>query len=486
MQTASKKVINGWAMYDWSNSVYNLVITTTFFPIYFSKIARDNSDSDIVSFMGRKFVNSSLYDYALAAAYLIIAACYPILTSIADTRGNKKNFMKFFCYMGGIGCMSMYFFTGPENLAFGIIAFMLSGMGFVGSLVFYNAYLPEIAARADQDRISARGFTFGYVGSVIMQLIAFGLVLAIPNSYLPLRLTFVLVGLWWIGFAQISFARLPVSVPSIATARSNIFKDGFNEIKEVFHQIQKLSVLKRFLRSYFFYSMGVQTVMLAATLFGSKMLALEDTNLILTVVIIQLVAIPGAIFISRLSGKFGNIKVLMAVVCIWIFICVAAFATATYAEPLQPQHKEIADLKTELAKAEDLKLKQDAGAISEKIKAKQLALAPSQKPVEYCFYALAVAVGLVMGGIQSLSRSTFSKLMPETKDTSSFFTYYDVTEKLAIVIGMFTFGLVGEFLNMKYSVLFLIVFFAIGLVLLFSTLNKQKSEAALISNKVYN
>ena len=395
MQTASKKVINGWSMYDWANSVYNLVITTTFFPIYFSKIARDESSSDVVTFLGRKFVNSSLYDYALAAAYLIIAFSYPILTSIADTRGNKKSFMKFFCYVGGVGCMAMYFFTGPENLGLGIAAFMLSGMGFVGSLVFYNAYLPEIAARADQDRISARGFTFGYIGSVIMQLIAFGLVLAIPNSYLPLRLTFVLVGLWWIGFAQISFARLPDSVASIATKGSNIFKDGFVEIRKVYNQIQKLSVLKRFLRSYFFYSMGVQTVMLAATLFGSKVLALADTNLILTVVIIQLVAIPGAIFISRLSGKFGNIKVLMGVVLIWILICVAAFLTANYAEPLQPKHAEIAQLKIEQTKAEKLKLTAEAGVIAEKIKEKEIALAPMQQPVEYCFYAIAIFVGLV-------------------------------------------------------------------------------------------
>ena len=478
MQTASKKVINGWAMYDWSNSVYNLVITTTFFPIYFTKVARDNNTSDIVTFMGRKFVNSSLYDYALATAYLIIAFSYPILTSIADTRGNKKSFMKFFCYLGGLGCMSMYFFTGPENLGLGIMAFMLSGMGFVGSLVFYNAYLPEIAAREDQDRISARGFTFGYIGSVIMQLIAFGLVLAMPDSYLPLRITFLLVGLWWIGFAQISFARLPDSIASVATKGSNIFKDGFREIKKVYQHIQKLSVLKRFLRAYFFYSMGVQTVMLAATLFGSKMLALQDTNLIITVVIIQLVAIPGALLISRLSGRFGNIKVLMAVVLVWMLICVAAFVTANYAEPLQPQHAEIVQLRIEQSEAESLKLKQNAGAIAEKIRLKEIALAPLQQPIEYGFYLLAIFVGLVMGGIQSLSRSTFSKLMPETKDTASFFTYYDVTEKVAIVIGMFTFGLVGEFMSMKYSVLFLIIFFAIGFVLLYATLhNEQKTRA---------
>ncbi|MBS1496213.1 MAG: MFS transporter, partial [Bacteroidetes bacterium] len=207
MQTASKKVINGWAMYDWANSVYNLVITTTFFPIYFTSIAKDDAHTDIVTFLGRKFVNSSLYDYCLAFAYLLIAILYPVLTSIADTRGNKKSFMRFFCYMGGIGCMSMYFFKSTETLGIGVFGFILAAMGFVGSLVFYNAYLPEIAAPADQDRVSARGFSFGYIGSVIMQLVGFALVIMLPNAAMATRITFLLVGLWWMGFAQITFAR---------------------------------------------------------------------------------------------------------------------------------------------------------------------------------------------------------------------------------------------------------------------------------------
>ncbi|MEO6550903.1 MAG: MFS transporter [Ferruginibacter sp.] len=473
MQTASKKVVNGWAMYDWANSVYNLVITTTFFPIYFSAVARDEKNSDIVTFLGKKFINSSLYDYCLAAAYLLIAISYPILTSIADTRGNKKNFMKFFCYMGATGCILLFFFKDVSYLGLGIAAFIMAAMGFVGSLVFYNAYLPEIAAPQDQDRISAKGFSFGYIGSVIMQLIGFALVVMFSDSGQATRITFLLVGLWWIGFAQITFSRLPAPRMGIVKKKGNIFKDGFLEVKKVYNEIKGMPVLKRFLRGFFFYSMGVQTVMLAATLFGSKLLQLPDTKLIITVVVIQLVAIPGALLMSKLSSIFGNIKVLMGVVFFWMFICFAAFKTATMAEPLQPMHAQIQEVKIEVAAAS---LANNTILVAQKnaeLSSLETTLEPRQTPIEYSFYGLAIAVGLVMGGIQSLSRSTFSKLMPETKDTASYFTYYDLTEKLAIVIGVFSFGYIGEILSMKYSVLSLIVFFAMGLLFLYFALKKQ-------------
>ena len=431
MPTAPKKVINAWAMYDWANSVYNLVITTTFFPIYFLAVTR-NGDNHTVRFLGRDFVNSSLYDYTLATAYLLIAFSYPVLTSIADSRGNKKNFMRFFCYMGALGCSSLFFFNA-SNLWLGVLAFMMAAMGFVGSLVFYNAYLPEIAAPEDRDRISAKGFSYGYIGSVVMQLIGFALVTLMADQGMATRITFLLVGVWWVGFAQISFANLPDSKPAVHKSGENVFTAGFRAFGNVWAQVKKHGVLKSYLLSFFFYSMGVQTVMLAATLFGSKVLNLPDTNLILTIVIIQLVAIAGAVFIAKFSNRFGNIKVLMGTVFFWIIICIAAYTVAGLAE---------------------------RGVNAENY-----------------FYGLAVGVGLVMGGIQSLSRSTYSKLMPETNDTASFFSFYDTTEKVAIVIGMISFGLIDERLGMKNSVLSLVVFFFIGLIGLFFTLQKQKRAA---------
>ncbi len=424
MKTASKKVINGWAMYDWANSVYNLVITTTFFPIYFLAVTGEH-----VSFLGMNFVNSALYNYSMAAAYLLVALASPILSSIADTRGNKKNFLRFFTILGSLSCSALYFFDG-DHLLLGVICFILSTIGYCGGLVFYNSYLPEIAAPEDRDRISARGFSMGYIGSVILQLLGFGLVVMGPKMGLdksqPVQLTFLLVGIWWFGFAQITFARLPKSIATATQHTGSAVTEGFKELRKVYAQVKQLPVLKRFLRGFFFYSMGVQTVMMAATIFGGKVLKLPDEMLIVTVVVIQIVAIAGAWSMARLSTRFGNLRVLIAVVIFWIGICIAGYKMQT------AMH----------------------------------------------FYLLATAVGLVMGGIQSLSRSTYAKLMPETEDTTSFFSYYDVTEKLSIVIGMFSFAYIDDITeDMRNSVLALVVFFVIGLIWIISALSKQKQLA---------
>ena len=441
MATASKKVLSGWAMYDWANSVYNLVVTTTFFPIYFLAVTKDVFGENNVPFLGRTFKNSALYTYTAAFAYLIITLLLPILSSIADSRGSKKKFMQFFCYLGGLSCIGLFFFksdNGNLNVEWGLACYVLAAVGYIGSLVFYNSYLPEIADPADQDRVSAKGFSMGYTGSVIMQVIGFGLVIYFEkqgNPTMGLLVTFLLVGIWWMGFAQITFARLPPSLPA-AQVRKNFLTDGFLELKKVFAQLQHIPVLKRYLTAFFFYSMGVQTVMLAATIFGERMLKLPATNLIVTLIVIQLVAIPGAIGMSRLSEKYGNLKVLMTVVLFWIGICIAAYIVA--------------------------------GASERGVNA------------EYYFYGLAVAVGLVMGGIQSLSRSTYSKLMPPTRDTASFFSFYDVAEKIGIVIGMITYGYIDEMIGMKYSVLALIVFFVAGLAFLWHALHAQQRQLKAI------
>lgn len=421
MQTASKKVINGWAMYDWANSVYNLVITTTFFPAYFAFVTSTSKFPDGISFLGRNFVNTELKDYVLAFGFLVIAFLSPILSSIADYKGNKKNFMRFFCYMGAISCSLLYFFD-EHHITLGLLCFMFAGIGFYGSQVFYNSYLPEIAVERDRDRISARGYSFGYIGSVLMQMIGFGLVVAMPDSQMPLKITFLLVGIWWVAFAQITFARLPISPKTERKSKTHALANGFNELRIVWHQVKRMPQLKRFLTAFFFYSMGVQTVMLVAIDFGIKELKLENSKLIITAVIIQVVAIAGAIGMSRLSALYGNIKVLSLTVCLWIGVCIAGFFMQT----------------------------------------------------EIHFYIIASLVGLVMGGIQSLSRSTYSKLMPETKDTASFFSFYDVTEKLAIVIGLFSFGFIeGLTHNMRNSILALVVFFVLGLLFLILTYRAQ-------------
>ncbi len=434
MQTASKKVVNGWAMYDWANSVYNLVITSTIFPAYFETISKDRVDESgtaYVSLFGREFVNTSLYNYALAVAFLVVAIISPLLSSIADYKGNKKSFMNFFLTMGSIACVTMFFFT-REKLGLGILCMIIACIGFWASLVYYNSFLPEIAAPEDRDRISAKGFAYGYTGSVILQIICFVFAMK-PELFgidkegtLQYRICFLLVGVWWWGFGQFSLRRLPKSVPAGEGNQDNFLTNGYRELKKVWNQLTHHPLLKRYLVAFFFFNMGVQTVMLSATLYGKGELAIPTTNLIISILIIQIIAIPGAYAVSKLSGVIGNLKSLMLCVFLWILICIAAY------------------------------------------------FIPREGIIQ--FYFLAVIVGFVMGGIQSLSRSTYAKLMPETKDTASFFSFYDVSEKIAIVIGMFSFGFITELTgSQRTSVLALMIFFIIGLGLLIWT---RKAEQA--------
>ncbi|RZL15862.1 MAG: MFS transporter, partial [Pedobacter sp.] len=356
-----KKVIRSWAFFDWANSAYNLVITSTIFPAYYTIITTTKSHGDQVTFFGLQFTNTALSNYALSFAYLVMVIVLPILSSIADNRGNKKTFMKFFTYMGGLACIGLYFFK-LDTLEAGIICFVIAAMGYIGGVLFNNSYLPEIATPDQQDRVSAKGFAFGYIGSVLLQLICFVFVLkpelfGIVDASFPARLSFLLVGIWWIAFAQIPFRNLPTGNVGIRKNNKNVLKSGFQELSKVWNQLSRMKFLKLFLLAFFFYSMGVQTIMLAAAGFGEKTLKLGTSKLILTILIIQLVAILGAMLMSYFARKVGNVKVLIYVVLIWIAACVCGYYVAN----------------------------------------------------QYQFFALAALVGLIMGGIQSLSRSTYSK-----------------------------------------------------------------------------
>lgn len=427
----NKKTIRSWAFFDWANSAYNLVITSTIFPAYYTIITTTKEHGDKVTFFGRTYVNTSLSNYALSFAYLIMALALPILSSIADRRGNKKSFMKFFTYMGGLACIGLYFFK-LDTLEMSIILFALAAMGYIGGVLFSNSYLPEIATEEHQDRVSAQGFSYGYIGSVLLQLICFLFVLkpewfGITDASFPPRLSFLLVGVWWIAFSQIPFSVLPNGTPQAGKVKTNIIKDGFSELTKVWGQLKQIKKLKGFLVSFFFYSMGVQTIMLAAAGFAEKTLKLGTAKLIAVILIIQLVAIPGAMLMSYLAKKIGNVNVLIMVVLVWIGCCVYGYYITN----------------------------------------------------EYQFYSLAAIVGLIMGGIQSLSRSTYSKYLPvDTQDTTSFFSFYDVTEKLAIVIGLFSFAYIEEITgNIRYSIIALASFFIIGLILLFVLKKIEHKEA---------
>lgn len=438
MQTADKKVIRSWTFYDWGNSAYNLVITSTIFPAYFEAVSGDGKEetlNDTVTLWGRTFVNTSLYNYALAIAFVVVALTAPLLSSIADYRGNKKQFLFFFCTLGSLACSALYFFDS-SNLAYGLACAVVACIGFWSSLVFYNSFLPDIAAPEDRDNISARGYSMGYIGSMILQIICFVFVL-MPDKFgittgKASQISFLLVGIWWWGFGQLALRGLPNKAGTGKGQSQGVLLKGYQELQKVWHQLQSLPTLKRYLGAYFFYNMGVQTVMLVATLYGKSELHIPTTNLIISILLIQLIAIPGAFAMSKLSAHWGNLPALQVIVLFWVGLCVIGY--------LIPANNVNA------------------------------------------FYGLAVLVGFVMGGIQSLSRSTYAKLMPETPDTTSFFSFYDVTEKISIVIGMVSFGLISELSgSQRNSVLVLTVFFVLGFAGLYLTrqvAQKTKHETA--------
>jgi UMF1 family MFS transporter len=435
MQTASKKVVNGWAMYDWANSVYNLVITSTIFPAYYEAVTGDGNENtliDKIKIGEYEFSNTALYNYILAIAFVIVAIMSPILSSIADYRGNKKQFLRFFCTMGSLSCASLYFFDS-DHITGGLISVIIACIGFWSSLVFYNSYLPEIAAPEDRDRISAKGFMMGYIGSVLLQIICFVFVLK-PELFgitvgKASQISFLLVGVWWVSFGWLAISRLPKSHGVKGAHSKNLFTQGYKELHKVWLELKTQPLLKQFLFSFFFFNMGVQTIMLAATLYGKSELNIPTTNLIIAILIIQLVAIPGAHIMAKMASKWGNFNTLMVAIVIWIGGCIIGY--------FLPRNGLMA------------------------------------------FYGLAIIVGFVMGGIQSVSRSTYSKLMPETHDTTSYFSFYDVTEKVAIVIGMFSFGFINEITgSQRNSVLALCIFFIIGFVLLYRT-SKLKGHAGI-------
>jgi len=422
LEKGSRKLRNAWAFYDWANSVYSLVIATAVFPIYYESITSENDG--IVNFLGTTFHNSTLLSYSLSFSFLIVAMLSPILSGIADYTGNKKRFMQFFCYLGSLSVMSLFFFTGKENLWIGIVFTILASIGFWGSIVFYNSYLPEIAQPEQHDSVSAKGFMYGYTGSVL--LLAFNLVMVmkpelfgIEDPKLPARISFLMVGIWWMGFAQVTFYHLPNNVYHKKPEKDFIFK-GFKELGKVLKSLKSLVQLKQFLTAFFLYSIGVQTIILLLGIYVKKELGIDTSKLIIIILLIQLVAILGAYLFSKLSAKIGNIKTLKITVAIWGLICVAIYMINAKSEYIDVQ-----------------------------------------------VYLLGAAIGMVLGATQSLSRSTYSKILPDTEDHATYFSFFDVTEKIAIVVGTFIFGLVGAISDsLRNSIFILALFFLLGYIVL--------------------
>ena len=424
-----KKVLKAWAFYDWANSVYPLVISTAIFPIFYGELFVEN---DYINFLGIYYKSSALIQHITSLVFLCLAILIPILSGVADFLGNKKNFMKFFCYLGSLSCIGLYFFD-LENIYLGLSFYFLALFSFWASLVFYNSYLPDIAFPKQQDRISALGYSYGYVGSVL--LLVFNLAMIMLPEFFGLsnennegkmqamRISFLLVGLWWASFSQYTFYYLTQNLNNDdkkdAFKKSVIFS-GFLELKEVWQILKKDISVKKFLIAFFTFSCALQTIILIATYFGDEEILWKNGDektigLIVSMLIIQLIAILGAMLTATVSNKIGNIKTLIFLNLIWFLLCLGAYFV--------------------------------------------------QYPIE--FYIIAGFVGMVMGGTQALSRSTYSKLIPKTENTCSYFSFYQMSMILSVVLGTFMSGIVDQLTgSLRNSIIVFAVIFILGAILL--------------------
>ncbi|MEM6718141.1 MAG: MFS transporter [Bacteroidota bacterium] len=426
LQKGDKKLINAWAFYDWANSVYSLVISTAVFPIYYANVTEAFAQYEInkkINFLGTQWDPTTLYDYTIAFFMAIVAFSSPILSGIADYTGNKLRFLKFFCLLGSLSIMGLFFFEGESSLWIGILLTITSGIGFWGSIVFYNAYLPEVAHPEQQDQASAKGFIYGYIGSILLLVLCLVLIEGHEmfgiDKGLATRISFIGVGIWWLGFAQITYRRLPNNVHN-KKPQKGYLTSGFKELGKVWKELTNYPQLRTYLISFFFFSVGVQTIIYMAGIFGSTELGLPTTNLIAAILLVQVVAILGAYIFSNVSKKYGNLTALKITIVIWGLVCFVAFS-----------------------------------------------LDKNQENIELYFYIMGGLIGLVLGAIQSLSRSTYSKLLPETEETATYFSFFDVTEKVAIVLGMIVFGALKSLTgSMQWSVLCLAIFFLLSFIVL--------------------
>ena len=427
-EKGSKKVLNAWAFYDWANSVYSLVISSAVFPIFYGALFR-LAEVEQVSVFGVMIARGPLISYLSSAAFVLIALATPLISGVADYMGNKKVFLKFFCYLGAASCIALYWFS-LDHIYLSLLCYFFGLVGSWLSIAIYNSYLPDIAYKDQQDRVSARGFAMGYIGSVLLLLVNLAMVMR-PNWFgiegteenpaemMAMRYSFITVGLWWILFSQYTFRHMPKGYKKEGD-RKQLILGGFNELIKVRLEISTQLFLRKYLWAFFIYSMAVQTILLIAAYFGEQEIDWGSDNqrtvgLIVSILLIQIVAMVGSVITGRLAERLNNISMLIVINGIWLLLCIYAYFVET----------------------------------------------PSD------FYLAAAWVGLVMGSIQTLSRSTYSQNLPDTQDTTSYFSFYEVAEKVGIVIGTFIFGYIAQLTgSMRGAALFLGVFFLVGALLL--------------------
>lgn len=401
-----------WILYDVANSAFVLVMVTAIMPIYFK---------DVIAADLPPHISTANWGFANAAASLLLALLAPVLGAMADYPGRKKRLFIGFVLVGVLFTLALPLIPAGQWLGC-LVLFALARVGWAGANIFYDAFLVDVTRPERMDLVSARGYGYGYIGSVIPFLAVIGLILAAGGSGpLPAtetRIGFVLVGLWWLAFslpAMRSLRQVHSLPPSAAPIR-----DSFVRIGKTFAEIRRYPQVFLFLLAYFFYIDGVDTVISMATAYGRD-LGFSVPLLIAVLLFIQVVAFPFALLFGRLATRWSAKTMLQAGILIYCLVTVCAFLLPSIDDPR---------LKTAL------------------------------------FWAIAFLVASAMGGIQSLSRSLFGRLIPPEK-SAEFFGFYNVFGKFAAITGPLLMGLVGRLTgDSRWGVLSLLVLFVAGAVIL--------------------
>ena len=415
-----RKELLSWYFYDWANSAFSTTVVTVFLGPYLTSIAKAAADAEgLVHPLGISVFADSFFPYMVSLSVLLQVFFLPILGAIADYSHLKKQMLGFFAYLGAAATMCLYFLQG-DNYLLGGGLFLLANLSFGASIVFYNAFLPEISSLEKRDTVSSQGWALGYLGGGI--LLAVNLVLFLNAESFgvseghAVRISMASAGLWWAIFTVIPLLNLKRRQPlKSLQAGEQMLTVGFRQLSHTLRNLPKYPQTLLFLIAYLLYNDGIQTVIALSSQFGSEELGVGASSLIVLILMVQFVAFGGALFFGYLAGKIGTKRAILASLVIWSLTVIYAYAF----------------LQTETQ-----------------------------------FFVMGAVIAIVLGGSQALSRSVFSTMIPKGQE-AEYFSLYEISERGTSWIGPLVFGLALQMTgSYRIGILSVVIFFIAGLVLL--------------------
>jgi UMF1 family MFS transporter len=417
---AKKKLQRSWMMYDFGNSAFATTIMAAVLPVYYSNVAASGLEEGLAT---------SYWGYSQSISVLIVAILAPILGAISDYSAAKKKFLQFFAFMGIIASI-LLMFVGEGDYILASVLFIVGSIGFSGGNIFYDGFLPEVAEGEEMDKVSAGGYAYGYVGGGILLTINILMILnpqwfGLADTVIATQLSFASVGVWWLLFSIPLFKNIKEEKKVPVKRDRSYISIGFSRVGNTFREIKQYKQALIFLLAFWLYNDGISTIMRMATIYGAE-IGIAGNDLIVALLITQFVGIPFTFFFGWLAAKITAKRALTITLVIYMIITILGYFMVSALQ----------------------------------------------------FYILAIAVGMVQGGAQSLSRSIFGRMIPENKH-AEFFGFYGISSKFAAVFGPFIFAFVGQITgNSRFGILSLIFFFIAGIILLrFVDVDKGIEEA---------